>query len=243
MSRDHRPSLEQRVTRAGESALAAQGWVSAIDVLVAIGWLASSYVQQWRRGQLEFLLRWTQVDEPRVLEAVRLFQAWASRRQLLPSETAYVARTPARPALRFTSSGDPEAERAFRTHWLSPTLSEKERRTVAEEAGRLPELVVIEPLNHDWKCHRCAGTGPFLIMEEPGPACLECAGLARLAFLPAGDAALTRRAKAKSPTHAVVVRFSGTRGRYERQGLLVDPEALREAERELGERGDPTPGE
>ena len=33
--------------------------------------------------------------------------------------------------------------------------------------------------------------------------------------------------------HAIVVRFSRSRKRYERQGLLVMPEALREAEREL----------
>jgi hypothetical protein len=44
---------------------------------------------------------------------------------------------------------------------------------------------------------------------------------------------LTRRAKARSGRTAVVVRFSKSRGRYERQGLLVEPQALREVEREL----------
>ena len=46
------------------------------------------------------------------------------------------------------------------------------------------------------------------------------------------DALLTRRAKAKSTRHAVIVRFSRTRRRYERQGLLVEPEALADARRE-----------
>src|SRR5438128_2316212 len=94
------------------------------------------------------------------------------------------------------------------------------------------EVVVIQPLN-DWKCHRCGGTGDLLIMESPGPACLRCAGLDDLELLPAGDALLTRRVKAKSARHAVVVRFSKTRRRYERQGLLVEPQALTEAQREL----------
>ena len=58
-------------------------------------------------------------------------------------------------------------------------------------------------------------------------------GLDDLEFLFAGDALLTRRAKAKSARHAVVVRFSKRRGRYERQGLLVEPQALTEAQREL----------
>jgi hypothetical protein len=39
--------------------------------------------------------------------------------------------------------------------------------------------------------------------------------------------------KAKSARSAVVVRFSKSRRRYERRGLLVEPQALAEAQREL----------
>jgi len=117
---------------------------------------------------------------------------------------------------------------------VSPELSENKRKRLAETASRPPELVVIQPLQDAWRCHRCGGTGDLLIMETEGPACLRCAGLGDLEFLSAGDALLTRRAKAKSSRHAVVVRFSKTRGRYERQGLLVEPRALDEVERELG---------
>jgi len=52
----------------------------------------------------------------------------------------------------------------------------------------------------------------------------------------AGDALLTRRAKAKSARHAVVVRFSKSRGRYEPQGLLVEPQALAQAQSEIAEQ-------
>jgi hypothetical protein len=69
---------------------------------------------------------------------------------------------------------------------------------------------------------------------NPGPACLRCVGLDDLEFLGAGDALLTRRVKAKSARHAVLVRFS--RRRYERQGLLIEPRALTEAQRELDEQ-------
>jgi hypothetical protein len=75
-------------------------------------------------------------------------------------------------------------------------------------------------------------------MENGGPACLGCVGLGGLEFLPAGDARLTRRTRARSPRHAVVVRFSKTRKRYERRGLLVEPQARSEAQREIeGQRG------
>jgi hypothetical protein len=104
---------------------------------------------------------------------------------------------------------------------------------LVERASRAPELLVIQPLNDTWKCHRCGRTGDLLIMESPGPACLRCAGLDDLEFLSAGDALLTRRVKAKSARHTVVVRFSKTRRRYERQGLLVEPHALTEGQREL----------
>ncbi len=53
-----------------------------------------------------------------------------------------------------------------------------------------------------------------------------------LVFLPAGDAALTRRAKRASRLSAVVVRFSRSRRRSERQGILVEEAALERAELE-----------
>ena len=76
-----------------------------------------------------------------------------------------------------------------------------------------------------------------MVMENPGPACLRCVGLDDLEFLSAGNALLTRRAKAKSVRHAVVVRFSKSRGRYERQGLLLEPQALAEVQRNLAQQG------
>ena len=94
--------------------------------------------------------------------------------------------------------------------------------------------MVIQPLNKGWKCHRCGGTGGLLIMEPPGPACLRCVGLGNLEYLPSGNALLTRRVKAKSARTAVVVRYSKRRGRYERQGLLVEAKPLATAMQELG---------
>ena len=71
------------------------------------------------------------------------------------------------------------------------------------------------------------------MMEPPGLACLRCVGLDDLEFLPAGDALLTRRAKANSARFAVVVRYSRSRDRYERRGLLVESQALAHAQDEV----------
>jgi hypothetical protein len=231
MSQKNRVPLADRVAKAAEAALAARRFVSAVDILVGIGWLDSGAMERWRRGQIDCLEEAIQTDPSRISEAMRLFRAWAIAGGLSASETAYVDRAPRRQTLRFGRSGNPAIEATYRTYWVSPGLSEKKRERLAEKASRAPELVVVQPLNTEWICHRCGDTGDLLMMESPGPACLRCVGLDDLAYLPAGDALLTRRAKAKSARHAVVVRFSRTRRCYERQGLLVEPQSLADVPR------------
>ncbi len=222
MSPKNRAALSDRVVRAAEAALAEQQYVAPIDVLLGIGWLDVNIVREWRQGRGDYLEQRILTSSSRVAEALQLFRAWAEAKGLQSSEAEYVARALPRRDLRFGASGAAAVERQYRTHWVSPDLSEKKRERLAEKASRPPELVVIVPLNDEWRCHRCGGTGDLLMMEEAGPACLRCVGLDDLEFLPAGDAALTRHAKAKSARHAVVVRFSRARKRYERQGILVE---------------------
>lgn len=88
----------------------------------------------------------------------------------------------------------------------------------------------------DSKCDECGeelGRKAWITLEEgKGALCLACADLEQLVFLPTGDAALTRRARKHSVLSAVVLKFSKPRGRYERQGLLVEEHALDQAEAE-----------
>jgi hypothetical protein len=70
------------------------------------------------------------------------------------------------------------------------------------------------------------------LIENKGALCLACADLDHLRFLPAGDAALTRRSRKYSTLSAVVLKWSRPRRRYERQGLLVEDGALAQAEQE-----------
>jgi hypothetical protein len=118
----------------------------------------------------------------------------------------------------------PDSERALDS-------SEPARARPKPTHGGPPDLLVIAPLK-EWKCSSCAGTGGLLMMDEPGPLCMACADLDHLVFLASGNAALTRRAKRASCLSAVVVRFSRARRRYERQGILVEEEALKQAETE-----------
>jgi hypothetical protein len=116
-------------------------------------------------------------------------------------------------------------------------LSEPGRRTVAgtgpesptQRQGKPPDLIAILPLKA-WTCAGCAGTGDFLIMEDAGPLCLSCTDMDHLIFIPSGDAALTRRTRQASSLSAVVVRWSRSRKRYERQGIVAEEPALAQAE-------------
>jgi hypothetical protein len=169
-----------------------------------------------------------QVRPAKLSEALELLSEWAMARGLGSTEGSYVAKTPAREPLRFSQGGEAAREALYRLHFVSAALTPRQRERLEKKAKAAPELVAIHA-HGEWKCHKCGGTGDLLIMEPPGPSCLRCAGLGELEYLPAGDAGLSRRAKAGSKKFAVVVRFSRTRGRYERQGLLVEPEALRAA--------------
>lgn len=79
---------------------------------------------------------------------------------------------------------------------------------------------------------RAGAKATSITLYKGQPLCLACADLDQLVFLPAGDTALTRRARKHSSLAAVVVRFSRARKRYERQGLLVTEDALAKAEDE-----------
>ena len=103
---------------------------------------------------------------------------------------------------------------------------------MAERQSRPPELVVVSALK-DFTCSVFGSEQDgWLIMEDGGPVCMPCADMEHLVFLPRGDAALTRRAKASSRLSAVVVRFGRARKRFERRGILVAEQALEHAEQE-----------
>ncbi len=220
---------------AAEAALADHHYVSAVDVFIGIGWLVPTHVQAWRRGLIPYLERVIHANLHKISHAMQIFQEWAGTRGLMPSETAYLARTRhGRWELRFSKSGHPRIEETYRTHYVSPKLSEQKRQKLREKVSRPPELVVFWTLrdSHCAQCKTLLPSGSFLLMEIDQPLCMTCAHLDHLVYVPRGDAALTRRAKQYSSLSAVVVRFSRTRKRYERQGILVEETALDTAKQE-----------
>lgn len=68
--------------------------------------------------------------------------------------------------------------------------------------------------------------------DEKEVFCRKCAGLDALEILRSGNAQVTRLAKKYSKEHFVILKWSDLWKTYERQGLLVERDALAKAKEE-----------
>jgi hypothetical protein len=112
--------LRGKIAAASKAAIAKNGYVTAIDALLATGWLRPEKVEEWRRGRVPYLEQAVVVSLGKISTAMRVFRSVVESEGLRPSETVYVSWTKDRRRLRFSKSGDPHLERAYRTHWLPP---------------------------------------------------------------------------------------------------------------------------
>jgi hypothetical protein len=238
MSEPSRSGLQERVVQAAEALLQSSGSVGPLELFQEMRWLNPVHFEGWRKGNEHYrvLEEWIHAGAGKVEKAVSHFHEWVRQRGLRPIEAAYIRRSPRGiEQLQFTEDGNPEREKFYRTHYTPADLPGKKTAKLAEKLNKAPDLVVFEKVSEEGKCSECGADlahGDFLFMEKGQPLCLVCADLDHLLFLPAGDMTLSRRARKHSPLSAVVVRFSRTRKRYERQGLLVAAEALDKAEEE-----------
>lgn len=184
---DRQKGLEERVVRAAEAALARQQYVSAIDVLCGMGLLTPTHVDSWRKGRIDFLERVIQGNLSKISSSMAMFRGWAREKGLKPSETGYVRRTRAGTTpLQFSKSGDPAIEKSYRTHYLSPALSELKQQRLQEKLSEAQRPVVFEILR-DAQCSECGAEmeqGSLLLMEGSSRSAWRVQVWTILSFLP-----------------------------------------------------------
>jgi len=231
-------NLQQRVIQAAEAVLARSGSIGPLELLQEMRLLQPVHFDGWRKGNelYQVLQDWIQVGPEKFQKTIQYFREWVQQRGLCAISATYTRRSPAGvEELRVTKEGDSERETFYRTHYTFPDLSAKKTARLSSKLKKPPDLVVVEKISNDGNCSECGAElfkGSLLMMEKEQPLCLACSDMDHLIFLPAGDAALSRRARKHSLLSAVVVRFSRARKRYERQGLLITDEALAKAEEE-----------
>jgi hypothetical protein len=228
-------------TKLEERAQVRQHYVSFIDLLCGMGLLASSAVDSWRKGRIDFLESEIQGTPNKISSSIAIFLVGRRKRASSQVKPAMCDLPGPEPCLcSFSAAAPPHIERIFRTHYVSPALSEHKQQKLQKKLEKAPQPVVFLNLR-DAECSECGAEiaqGSMLLMEADQPLCLHCARLDGLEFLPAGDTALTRRATKYSERAAVVVRFNRARKRYERQGILVEEAALEKAEQECVQDAD-----
>lgn len=229
-------TFQERVECAAEAVLKTKGSVGPLDLFQEMRFLPASHVELWRKGDQAHrtLEQWIQVGPEKCRKTIRYFNEWVQQRGLRPLEATFSRQSPhGLEPLPVTAGGDPEREKFFRTHYVPADLSESKGKRLAQKLNKTPDLVVFEKVSEEGHCSECQvelGKGNWVFMEKGQPLCLTCADLDHLVFLPAGNTAMSRRARKHSPLSAVLVRFSRARRRYERQGLLVTANALAQAE-------------
>jgi hypothetical protein len=72
-----RQDIQARVRRVAEQMLAEQRYVSPIDVLLGLGWLAPSHLSEWRQGRVPCLEQVVQANPGKVSTAMAEFRILA----------------------------------------------------------------------------------------------------------------------------------------------------------------------
>jgi hypothetical protein len=111
-------------------------------VLTGSGLLTPTNVEAWRKGRIDFLERAIQANLNKISQSMAVFRQWAINKGLKPSETHYVRRTRTGTVdLQFSKSGNPVIEKNYRTHYVSPSLSERKQERLTQKLSNPAHLL------------------------------------------------------------------------------------------------------
>jgi hypothetical protein len=121
----NRTDLIKKARAAAQRVLQEKGYISAVDVLMAMGRLSKQDYERWRFRQVPHLEKVLPGSLNQHGFFCRELRAYArDELKLKPSRTAYISWGKGRrQPLRFSKYGQPHLEELFSTHWVSPTLA------------------------------------------------------------------------------------------------------------------------
>lgn len=86
----NRQELSKKVIGIANRVLQEKQYVSSIDILLGLGYLSPSILEDWRRGRFSYLEQRLQANLNKLSFAMQCFHQWAKQTGLLLRETAYV---------------------------------------------------------------------------------------------------------------------------------------------------------
>ena len=108
-------SLSQKVATVAGNVVSKQGYVSAIDLLLGLGWLNQDTLLDWKRGKIPYLERVVTANLKKISKAMKEFSLCATHAKLKKSITVYKHKNY---KLRFSKSGNPNIETAYSMHFV-----------------------------------------------------------------------------------------------------------------------------
>lgn len=136
----NRIDLIRKARAAADRVLQDKGYISAVDVLLAMGRLSKENYERWRFRQVPHLENVLPGSLNEHTYFCRELRAYArDELSLKPSRTAYMSWGKGRrQPLRFSKYGQPHLDELFSTHYVSPALAANTKAQRAEAAAENP---------------------------------------------------------------------------------------------------------
>jgi hypothetical protein len=107
--------FSQHIATLAGSIVSKKGYVSMIDLLQELGWLAPDKLTDWKMGKVPYLERIITANLKKISRTMKEFKSWAIHSKLKASITIYKHKSC---RLRFSKSGEQNIETAYCTHYV-----------------------------------------------------------------------------------------------------------------------------
>ncbi len=134
-------SLSQKVSTVAGNAISRQGYVSAIDLFLGIGWLNQDNLLDWKKGKIPYLERVLTVNLGKISRTMKELRFWATHAKLKESITVYQHKSY---RLRFSKSGNPNIETAYSTHFVLVKSNKNDNQKDAPKTTYIEDAHKIE---------------------------------------------------------------------------------------------------
>lgn len=134
--------LKKRVRSAADNIYNRDNFISPVGLLLEIGVLTKSDYERWRMGRVPYLEQVCNVNLRKLSLIMAELRYIAVERKLRPSTTAYKKWGKGiKGDLRFSKSGDPKIELAYKTHYIGLKLiKEKVENIDADAIGNIKKI-------------------------------------------------------------------------------------------------------